>query len=153
VGSLPRRGQEDSARGFNPGKIQSSARPERALDVRVGYRVYCEPRNSSSQDDIGRRVSDLAAETWDAYGAAFSYCRHAIAQKAHAPPGLQTSPICPQSLDRKLGLRRTKRRANDNDSSWHKSLLVISKARGGLGNLATFQGFGIAKAVILPGRE
>src|SRR5260370_25151068 len=57
VGSLPRtvrRSQDDEGgRGrrtqpgvLTPGKIQSNARPERALDVRVGYRVYCEPRNS-----------------------------------------------------------------------------------------------------------
>jgi hypothetical protein len=38
------KGQEDSARGFNPGKFQSNARPERALDVRVGNRVYCKPK-------------------------------------------------------------------------------------------------------------
>ena len=67
VGSLPRRRRRTQPGVLTPGKIQSNARPERALDVRVGYRVYCEPRNSPSQDDIRRGVSDLAAETWDAF--------------------------------------------------------------------------------------
>jgi len=65
--SLPRRGRRTQPGVLTPGNIQLNARPERALDVRVGYRVYCEPKNSSSQDDIRTRVSDLAAETWDAF--------------------------------------------------------------------------------------
>ncbi len=67
VGSLPRRGRRTQPGVLTPGKVSSRDRPERALDVRVGCRVYCEPRNSSSQDDIRRGVSDLAAETWDAF--------------------------------------------------------------------------------------
>jgi hypothetical protein len=66
VGFLPRRGRRTQPGVLTPGKIQSNARPhkalhrsahlekhprqrvvgaERALDVRVGYRLYYEPRS------------------------------------------------------------------------------------------------------------
>ncbi len=52
VGSLPQRGRRTQPGVLTPGKVSPRDRPERALDARVGYRVYCAPRNASSQDDI-----------------------------------------------------------------------------------------------------